>query len=166
MSRNEFVPQESRALISRTTILILASLLIWVGAGRELPRRQNALYLLLGSFGMAAYLGLERAAYRRLHREYSTTKALYRLEQRLHAQQEQWIEVLGLQQSTLQEFAFPGLAHGAARVAENGNGRARVALVAKRARSAQILRMPEARAEKSASGDTFLNTATTRASLA
>lgn len=163
MSRNDFVPQESRALISRTTILILASLLIWVGAGRELPRRQNALYLLLGSFGMVAYLGLERAAYRRLHREYSTTKALYRLEQRLHAQQEQWIESLGIPQSALQEFAFPGLSLGAAHLAEDGNGCARDALVAMWARSADIGAMPDSCAERH---DTFLNIATTRASLA
>jgi hypothetical protein len=153
MSREQFVPQQPRALISRTTVLILASLLIWVGAGSELPHTHNALYLLLGVFGMVAYLALERAAYRRLHQEYSTTQALYRLEQRLHAQQEQVAETRDRNAAH-----FSSLLPSPARAAENGNGSTGA--------GANILRMPLAPAGATVPDETFLTSPTTRTRLA
>lgn len=156
MSREQFVPQQPRALISRTTVLILASLLIWVGAGSELPHTHNALYLLLGVFGMVAYLALERAAYRRLHQEYSTTQALYRLEQRLHAQQEQGAETRDQNAAHLPRFS--SLLPSPARAAENGNGSTGA--------GANVLRMPLAAAGATVPDDTFLTSPTTRTRLA
>jgi hypothetical protein len=163
MSCDNSIPQRSRSLISRSTILILASLLIWVGAGRELPNDQNAMYLLLGLFGIISYLGLERAAYRRLQQEYSTTQALYRLEQRLHAQQEFWAEALGVDPNAVPGHALPGAALIAARLAGNA---ASPEQPKRWNTAADLLRLPVVRTGKTAPDDTFLAAATTQTRLA
>lgn len=160
MSCDKLGPRQSRNLISRTTILILASLLIWVGAGRELPNKQNALYLVLGLVGIVAYLGMERAAFRRLQLEYSNTQLLYRLEQRLHAQQDFWAATLGADADVLGDLARLGLTLGPAHLGEIGQRRA-AAWSNKPNSAADVLRIPVSHTANTTASDKVRAVATT-----
>jgi hypothetical protein len=62
----ELGDRADRPLVSRFTILFVASLLVAQGLGRSLPGEMAELLSLAGLAGMAAYAGLELAAHYRL----------------------------------------------------------------------------------------------------
>lgn len=83
----ELEDRADRPLVSRFTILFVASLLVAQGFGRSLPGELADLLSLAGLAGMAGYAGLELAAeYRRRNRAESLQHAAEgRLSQRMKA---------------------------------------------------------------------------------
>lgn len=80
---------EQHPVVSRTTILIVAGVLIAVSARGLKPYSVDFACMVAGLLGLMAYLLLEYGAYRRLHERYSVARALQQLERNLQAQVEQ-----------------------------------------------------------------------------
>lgn len=76
-------------VVSRTTILIVAGVLIAVSARGLKPYSIDFACMVAGLLGLMAYLVLEYGAYRRLHERYSVARVLQQLERNLQSQVEQ-----------------------------------------------------------------------------
>lgn len=61
-------PDNDRPLISRTTIVILASVLIGMGFGSRLPQHSSQICLVFGALGLFIYVTLEVLAHWRIER--------------------------------------------------------------------------------------------------
>src|SRR5258708_35975737 len=71
-----------RPLVSRSTVLILAVVLLAIGIGAQLGEQNARLYLLWGWFGLSVYLVLEGAAEYRSFRQKakSSTEIMHKLD--------------------------------------------------------------------------------------